>query len=103
MKKEFDNPVKKIPAYIERMLDERNDLVNKIDKLSNFISKDEFNDLPDIKQQLLFTQLNAMNSYENVLRLRIYIEDGQITSLKSKEFQRYPTKSKEISEHSNVE
>lgn len=96
MEKESDNPVKKTPAYIERMLDERNDLVNKIDKLSNFISKDEFHDLPDIKQELLYTQLNVMKSYENVLRLRIYIEDGQIASFKR-------TTNKSMSIHSNVE
>lgn len=82
----------KTPDYVGRIIEERNNLVNKIDKLSNFTEKDSFNNLPIIKKQLLYSQLDIMKSYEEILRLRMQIETGQITSLEDKEATGSPAK-----------
>ena len=80
----------KTPDYVERIIGERNDLVGKIDRLSNFIDKDDFKHLPIIKKQLLYSQLSIMNSYEEILRLRMQIETKQISSLEDKETEMIP-------------
>ena len=84
MKKVMEKVMKKVPDYVERMIEEINNLTGKIDKLSDFIDKDNFDDLPVVKKALLYTQLDIMKSYANVLRLRIQIECKEITSLEDK-------------------
>ena len=54
-----------------RLIEEKEDLKNKITKLNNFIETDSFANL-DVTQRLLITaQLNHMLEYLSALSLRI--------------------------------
>lgn len=62
------------PNFVNRMLFERIDLQEKIDKLDNFIDGDKFNKLPEMAQDLLIAQYNAMIAYLEILEIRIKFE-----------------------------
>ena len=55
----------------DRVLVERRDLGDKLDKLDAFIAGDVFTTLPDEDQSLLKRQADAMRKYENILDQRI--------------------------------
>lgn len=57
--------------YIERMIAELKDLMDKIDKLDAFIGKAVYENLDDISKFLLRQQLLAMRSYAGILKKRI--------------------------------
>lgn len=60
-----------IPAFQQRVIDERQALVEKIDKLGPFIGSDIYNTLPTEEQSRLQSQLNVMNDYASILGDRI--------------------------------
>lgn len=65
--------------YLERMTKEYEDLRNKIDKLDTFIvNYDKNENTLDCPFELLIRQLNAMQTYANVLILRIKYCEGSI-------------------------
>lgn len=59
-------------AYQQRIVDEKNELDDRIDKLSTFIESDVFVFEVDQEQQnLLLIQLSTMRSYSLILDLRV--------------------------------
>lgn len=59
-------------AYQQRVVDEKNELDDRIDKLSTFIESDVFVFEVDQEQQnLLLIQLSTMRSYSLILDLRV--------------------------------
>ena len=61
--------------YIVRMMDEQQELVNRIVKLSVFLAnQNKAGQLPEYKRCLMHEQLNAMNEYFNRLHTRINME-----------------------------
>lgn len=54
-----------------RLEQEQKELSEKISKLSIFIAKDSFYDIPKIQQSLLVVQLDAMKTYHQVLIQRL--------------------------------
>lgn len=55
----------------ERIVTEKNELDEKIDKLSVFIKGNFYRELPGDEQARLNDQFSAMNDYSNILRQRI--------------------------------
>lgn len=58
-------------TYKERVIEERNDLKVKVDKLISFSDSKQFTDLPVSDKVLLQCQLEAMTLYLDVLNERI--------------------------------
>lgn len=59
-------------SYHARVIEERNQLIDKIVKLADFIGNNVgFNDLPDIEKESLRIQLKAMLHYCDILIERI--------------------------------
>jgi hypothetical protein len=56
-----------------RLLDERTDLNQKIDKLGPFINSEKYSELPVKVQDLLRVQLYAMKTYSYVLTERMIL------------------------------
>jgi len=59
--------------YQQRVIDEKNDLGEKIKKLTEFTKTELFNNLSETEQDLLTQQLIDMNKYHGVLTLRVTI------------------------------
>lgn len=57
--------------FQQRVIDERQSLVEKIEKLSPFMEGDIFRNLPADEQERLQRQLGIMNQYAGVLGERI--------------------------------
>lgn len=63
---------KEIKPYQKRVIDEARDLWVRAEMLDTFIkNNNEYMLLPEIERHLLFTQLNAMRTYGNILDARI--------------------------------
>ena len=60
--------------YVKRMFIEESELLNKINKLRDFISSEKFNNLDDYQQSMSIKQHTFMLGYLNVLRERIIYE-----------------------------
>lgn len=67
-----------LEPFVERMLVERIELKEKINKLDAFIDGDKYAKLPDYKQDALVNQYNAMLTYLGVLEMRIKFEGVKI-------------------------
>lgn len=63
-------PVEMAP-HLERMYQERAELVHKIEKLSNFIASEMYSGLPDFQKSLLIIQKKSMETYAECLQQRI--------------------------------
>ena len=60
-------------TFLERLVQEEEELSSKIEKLSDFIeSSSVYRELEDLQKVLLCTQVNAMNMYLHILNERIY-------------------------------
>ena len=69
-------PSKEIPAHVQRMHEERNELKGKIGKLETFIlSNPFFKGLEEKKQRLMRQQYDAMQLYCAILQERIELEE----------------------------
>jgi hypothetical protein len=64
-------------AYIQRLIDERNELVGKIGRLVKFIGDPIYTRLSDEDRSLLKAQLPIMEAYAEILRRRIEIGSCQ--------------------------
>lgn len=73
--------------YQRRMLDERNKLATKIEKLNKFFSNEKFKNLSKEQQDLMARQLCAMKEYLFCLDERINLENfsGKFIESESKE------------------
>lgn len=58
-------------GHTEHMLDEHRDLIDKQDRLEKFIVSEDFDELEQEDQRLLFSQSHAMATYYEILTLRI--------------------------------
>jgi hypothetical protein len=70
----YSGPCPKPPLlqpHQQRVVTEKKELDEKIDKLSVFIKGDIYKNLPGAEQMRLNIQLQAMNGYSNVLGERI--------------------------------
>lgn len=61
--------------YQRRLLDERNELKEKIEKLVKFINSSKFDELLNEQKDLLSDQVNVMKQYFEILDKRINLED----------------------------
>lgn len=59
-----------IPAYIERMLEERKELDTKLQKLNKYMDN-YFTDLDDTERYLMQVQADVMYKYVNILKARV--------------------------------
>lgn len=57
--------------YIDRMVEEHDNLNTKIGKLSEFLSSEIFYDLNMFQKDLMIRQLNSMQTYLSILKVRI--------------------------------
>lgn len=62
-------------SYIARMVNEREELNDKAEKLNKFFSSTIFNGLPDNKKVLMERQYKLMTEYVEVLDERIKLEN----------------------------
>lgn len=61
-------------AYIKRMIDEHKELVKRINKLSEFISKVDVNNRSECNEYVLLQlQLAYMKQYEEILLVRLNV------------------------------
>ena len=58
-------------AFQQRVVDERNELTSKLDKLTEFLKSEIFKALPTDEQTRLQKQHAVMNEYANILAERI--------------------------------
>lgn len=61
----------------DRVVIEYKDLVLKRERLGNFLKSDEFSELSSQSQSLLKGQFNAMRRYEDILEMRIALDDKE--------------------------
>ncbi len=54
-----------------RLIDEKNQLEEKLDKLDNFLMSDNLSKVEDVQKALLQVQATAMNTYLQCLKERI--------------------------------
>ena len=54
-----------------RLIEEKNQLEEKLDKLDAFLVSDKADDIADVQKALLFVQATAMNTYLRCLEERI--------------------------------
>jgi hypothetical protein len=57
--------------FLSRLLDEQEELQEKLDKLYYFVALDSLKSVSEKQQRLLEEQLRHMNAYNNVLLERI--------------------------------
>lgn len=57
--------------FLERLKTEKEELALKIEKLTNFIASDKFNELNLMQKNLLQLQAGAMETYHDCLLFRI--------------------------------
>lgn len=60
-----------VPPFISRILEEKSALIEKINKLNDFLNSDKKNNLLKQDLILLYAQINIMFSYKNVLDARL--------------------------------
>ena len=76
-KEQFDNSyvavgvVSSYPAYMQRVCAEKAQLIDRTEKLRNFLRTDAYHSMVKTDRQLLAAQLNIMESYRTVLEMRI--------------------------------
>lgn len=58
-------------TFLDRLKVEKEELLYKVTKLAMFLNSDKVNDLSDANELLLKQQLEAMNTYLNILIIRI--------------------------------
>ena len=59
-------------TFLDRLKAEQQELLDKVTKLATFLAKEEFNKtLSDANYLLLKQQLEIMNSYLNILIIRV--------------------------------
>jgi hypothetical protein len=58
-------------TFLDRLKVEKSELLDKVTKLAIFLNSDKVNDLSDANELLLKQQLEAMNTYLNILIIRI--------------------------------
>lgn len=63
---------------IENLLKENSEIASKMHRLDNFMSSDDYDDLPDKQKRLLVIQHNAMQAYADVLLQRVDELKGEI-------------------------
>ncbi len=61
----------KLKPHQQRVVDEKNQLEDKIDKLSGFLHSDLSKNLDEHEQLRMVTQLNIMTAYSGILLQRI--------------------------------
>ena len=64
-------PTKNDNSFIDRLIIEHKELLEKVDKLTEFIRSDKFKDVKPYQQALLQSQLSTMLTYLRILELRI--------------------------------
>jgi len=62
------------PKFLQLMFVERDELQEKINKLTGFIQSDKFKSLDNPRKVLLMPQRKAMKGYIKILNLRIDLE-----------------------------
>lgn len=63
-------------AYQQRVVDERRELDEKIERLAGFIASTAFDFVDHEQRQLLLRQIEAMGVYSEILRKRIALFEG---------------------------
>lgn len=61
--------------FVERMIEEKENLLEKIDKLFIFLGSKKFEELSEQNKVLLIQQYFAMSEYYNILSIRIKINN----------------------------
>lgn len=61
--------------YQRRLLSERNELKERIEKLSKFIESSKYDELSNDQKDLMKVQIVAMKQYFDILDKRINLED----------------------------
>ncbi len=69
VKKEIE--MKKYNGFQERVINELEELNEKLSKLSDFLQTEFYDSLPQIEQDMLLMQKNVMTVYANILASRI--------------------------------
>ena len=60
-----------IPGWYQRLVEEQKDLNDKINKLALFTTIAEYSELSEFKRDLLHAQWRAMETYNQILQIRI--------------------------------
>jgi hypothetical protein len=58
-------------AFLDRLKVEKDELLDKVTKLAMFFNSDKVKNLSDANNLLLKQQLEAMNTYLNILIIRV--------------------------------
>ena len=63
--------------FVKRLIVERDELIDKLEKLQDFFATDKFENLDNENKMLLSTQLNIMRAYLSILKRRIDINNKE--------------------------
>ena len=74
-----------MPYYIKRMITEKEELYDKVDKCINFITGEKFITLNSYQKELLIKQHSAMTNHLIILNARINYEKELLCSNTNKE------------------
>jgi hypothetical protein len=58
-------------TFLDRLKVEKNELLEKVTKLAMFLNSDKVDSLSDANELLLKQQFEAMNTYLNILIIRV--------------------------------
>lgn len=74
-----------MPDYIKRIITEKEELYDKVDKCIKFITGEKFITFDDYQKELLIKQQGAMTNYLVILNARINYEKELLCSNTNKE------------------
>lgn len=61
---------------VERLMEEFEQLTDKLTKMDSFFKTDKYLELPPVEQRLLFLQFSAMTGYHFFLEQRLYLANS---------------------------
>lgn len=62
-----------LQPHQQRVVDERDELGKRLEKLLKFIGTEQYSGLPELERALLIAQMHHMTAYHGVLNTRIYL------------------------------
>lgn len=65
--------IEKLPDFAKRMIDEENELCEKISKLDTFLLSDDGHTIDYAYYHLMASQLEVMQAYRRILHIRLHL------------------------------
>lgn len=68
----FVKPINKMSDFKQRLIDEKQQLDERVEKLESFVASENFQKVEPVQMSLLKAQLLSMKTYSQILAERLY-------------------------------